>query len=119
KDRRDAAEEIVDDCITDCMNDCTEKHCNGNGNDAEPESAPKTFKDKRKRKSIGFALPALESGKAYVGRLSFQGTINTSDVSFAIGGKFTPGERAADGTIETRIEVNELEVRMGLFTLKS
>jgi phosphatidylglycerol:prolipoprotein diacylglycerol transferase len=121
KDRRDAADDIVNDCLSDCTDDCFS--CNSNDDGDEPESPVMTFKEKKKRKllasSLPFPLPLLETGKAYVGRLSFQGTINASESSLAIGGKFTPGERAADGSIETRIEVNELDVRLGLLTLKS
>jgi phosphatidylglycerol:prolipoprotein diacylglycerol transferase len=122
KDVGDAATECMFDCIGDCINscidDCTEKNCNGPAA-ADPEPRAKTFRERRPKRSPWFTLPPIEPGKSYVGRLSFQGTVNTSEVSFAIGGKFQPGEPGADGSIETRIEVNELDVRLGLFILKS
>jgi phosphatidylglycerol---prolipoprotein diacylglyceryl transferase len=128
KERRKTAKELgeagseclfdcISMCIDDCIDDCTEKNCNSPG---EPEAPARTFRERiPKGRSPWFTLPRVEPGKSYVGRLSFQGSINTSDVYLAIGGKFQPGEAAADGSIETRIEVSELEARLGLFKLVS
>ena len=109
--------DCMSDCTNECIDDCSKRNCKG-ASETEPEA--KTFRERRpKRGSPWFTLPPLEPGKTYAGRLYFAGTLNTSEVALAIGGKFTPGQPAADGSIETRIEVSELDARLGLFKLTS